>query len=75
MRLLSQLFCRYDPKLRLEIARHTCHHGITVASLYFSKKLGERVQESTVQFIKKAYLEEIKKIRVSGSNEVLQSFP
>ena len=40
---------------------------VTMASLHFSAKLGYRVRESSVQCIKKAYLEEIKKMRVPGS--------
>ena len=37
--------------------------------------MGEKVRESTVQCIKKAYLGEVKKMRASSSNEVLESLP
>ena len=61
--------------MRLDIACYACHHGITAASLHFTKKLSVRVRESTVQCIKKAYLDEIKKMRASSSDEVLESLP
>ena len=57
--------------MRLDIARYACHHRTTAASFHFSKKLSERVRESTVQCIKKAYLDEIIKMRASGSHELL----
>ena len=61
--------------MRLDIARYACHHEITAASLHFRKKLSVRVRESMMQCIKKAYLDEIKKMRASSSDEVLESLP
>ena len=66
--------CRYNPKERLEIARYACHHGVTAAAVHFSRKLGHRIRESTVHSIKKAYLDEIKKLRARG-DEGLDSLP
>ena len=66
--------CRYNPKERLEIARYACHHGVTAAAVRFLRKLGHRIRESTVHSIKKAYLDEIKKLRARGE-EGLDSLP
>ena len=68
------MLCRFNPKERLEIARYACHHGVTAAAVHFSRKRGHRICESTVHSIKKAYLNEIKKLRACG-NEGLDSLP
>ena len=60
------MLCRYNPKERLEIACYACHHGVTAAAVHFSRKLAHCVRESTVHSIKKAYLDEIKKLRACG---------
>jgi len=65
---------RYNPKQRLEIACHTCHHGVTAAAVYYLRKLGHHVHESTIHSIKRSYLDEIKKMRACSS-EGLESLP
>ena len=67
--------CRYSPKERLAIACYACHHGVTAAAVHFSRKFGHRVRESNVHSIKHSYLDEDKKMRASGSEDVLESLP
>ena len=72
---INLLHHRYDPKVRLQIARYACFHGVTAAALHFSRKLECRIQPSTVQFIKEAYLNEIKKMRAVGNTDPMNSLP
>lgn len=45
-------------------------HGTASAARFFTRKLGEKVSDSTVQYIKKDYTEELKKRRASQDGEV-----
>ena len=57
------VICRYSPETRAEIGKYACQNGITRTARYFSRKLKENVSESTVQSIRKTYLEELRKRR------------
>ena len=57
------VICRYSPETRAEIGKYACQNGITRTACYFSRKLKENVSESTVQSIRKTYLEELRKRR------------
>ena len=64
---------RYDPQLCLQIAHYTSLHGTSAAATYYTKKLGHRIQNSTVNCIKSSYQDELNRIRASGSSEPLNS--
>ena len=66
---------RYDPKLRLHIARYASLHDASTAATCYTKKLRHRIRNSTVHCIKSSYLDELKRIRASGSNKPLDSLP
>lgn len=66
---------RYDPKLRLRIARYASLHGLSATATHFSRKLGQRVRTSTIHCMKLAYQDEIRKNRASGSSELLDALP
>ena len=48
----------FDAKTRAAIGKYSCENGIVAAARYYSKALHHPVNESTVRYIKKAYLEE-----------------
>ena len=66
---------RYDPKLRLQIARYASLHGISARATYYTRKLGHRVQNSMVHCIKSSYQDQLKRIRMGRSNKPLDSLP
>ena len=66
-------FCpRYTSEMRAEIGRYASINGVPAASATFSNKLGVRVSKSTVNVMKKAYLE---KKRRTGSGVVTTLSP
>ena len=66
-------FCpRYTSEMRAEIGRYASINGVPAASAIFSNKLGVRVSKSTVNVMKKAYLE---KKRRTGSGAVTTLSP
>ena len=48
---------RYTPEMRADIGRYASLNGVSAASAVFSRKLGMKVRKSTVDVMKKAYLE------------------
>ena len=44
--------------ISVSIGKYACENGVARAAHYFSRKLEEHVSESTVHYIKKAYVEE-----------------
>lgn len=50
----------YDSEQRAKIAKHACEHGNASAVRHFSKVLERSINESTVRYIKKQYLETVK---------------
>ena len=62
---------RFRPKDRADIGRYACHHGITAAARFYSQKLSTKVSTSTVQSIKKQYLEGMKKKRAQDEHNVV----
>lgn len=48
---------RYTPEMRADIGRYASLNGVSAASAVFSRKLGMKVSKSTVDVMKKAYLE------------------
>ena len=67
--------CRYDPQLHLQIAHYASLHGTSAAAIYYTKKLGHHIRNSTIHCIKSSYQDELKRIQASGSNEPLDSLP
>ena len=63
---------RYTSEMRAEIGRYASINGVPAASATFSNKLGVRVSKSTVNVMKKAYLE---KKRRTGSGTVTTLSP
>ena len=61
--------------MHLQIARYASLYGISAAETYYARKLGQHVQTSTIHCMKLAYQDEIRKIRASGSGELLDSLP
>ena len=73
---INLLHCRYDPKVRLQIAHYAYFHNVTAAAaLHFLRKLQCHVQPGTVQCMKEAYLIEIKKMRAVGNTDPMNSLP
>ena len=66
---------RYSPSIRADIGKYACQHGITAAAIYFSKKLENEVCTSTVQSIKKAYLEGVREKRLALDEGDVTSLP
>ena len=62
-------FNTYTPAVRAQIGKYACQHGSAAASSFFSKKLGENVSKTSVQSIKVAYLECVKKKRSADSDD------
>ena len=54
---------RYSPRLRAEIGQYASHHGVAAAARYFSKKLEQRVSETTVRSLRSAYVEGVNRKR------------
>ena len=61
--------------MRAEIGKYACHHGITAAVRFFSRKLEHDVSKSTILSIKKAYLEAMKENRTIEDSDDLESLP
>ena len=54
---------RFDAETRATIGQYACSNGVVAAARHFSRKLERPVNETTIQNIKKAYLEEISRKR------------
>jgi len=57
------------------MARYACHHGVRSAALHYTRKLKRQIRSSTIDSIKLAYLEEIKKLRKTGKDTGLDKLP
>jgi len=57
------------------VTRYACHHGVTAAAHYYSRKLKQQIRSSKIHSIKIAYLDEIKKLRVTGKVSGLDKLP
>jgi len=57
------------------MVRYACHHGVTTAAHYYSRKLKRQIQSSTIHSIKIYYLDEIKKLRATGKVTGLDKLP
>ena len=69
----NSVYCftrRYDPKIHLQIACYASLHGISTAATW---KLGQCVWTYRINCINSAYQDYIRKIRVGGSFEPLDS--
>ena len=53
-------YCRYSPKEQVEISRYACRNGVAAKTRMFTRKLGQKVSNSTVMSIKKAYIQQKK---------------
>ena len=57
---------KFSDELRADIGRYASYHGVAPASRHFTKKLGDKVGESTVRSIRDSYLIEAKRRRVDN---------
>ena len=53
------LYNRYDAKTLAKIDKYTSHNGVRAAAQKFQNDLGHEINESTIQSVKKRYLEEL----------------
>ena len=53
----------YSPHKRTEIGQYASNHGIAAAARHFSKRLERTINESTVQSMKRDYLEALRRKR------------
>ena len=63
---------RYDPELRVKIAKYSCEHGNKSTVELFSNKLGFKVSEGTVRNFKRVYLT---KVKTGSDPDSITSFP
>ena len=61
---------RFSPKKRADIGKYACQNGTTAAAKHYSHKLGTKISSTTVQSMKKQYLEERKKKRTEDDHDV-----
>ena len=61
------------PALRFE-CKYSAYHGVAAAACFFSRKVNQRVSETTVHSIRKAYIESVRKQR-GLENEEIQDLP
>ena len=54
---------RYIPEERFEIGQYASDHGIAAAARYFTRRFHRKVRESTVLYIKKDYISNLRKKR------------
>ena len=60
---------KYSPQERLEIGRYASDHGTAAAARYFSRKLQQKIRESTVQYIRKEYVRGLARKRAASEDE------
>ena len=65
---------RFDTKTRAAIGKYSCEN-VVAAARYYSKALHRPVNDSTVCYIKKAYLEEQSRKRRAENDTAVASFP
>ena len=65
---------RYTPEDRAAIGRYACKHGVKAASTYFSRKLGKKINKSSVHSMKVAYLESVRRKR-RADEEIAELHP
>jgi len=69
------LYGQYSPTVRAEIGKYACNHGVAAAVRYFSRKRDKPLNESTVQSIKKAYVEGIRRKREAEDGGDIRVLP
>ena len=69
------LTSRYSPKVRADITKYASQHGAPAASAFFSRKLGVNVSKSSVNSMKKAYVECVKQKRRDKSDDEIATLP
>ena len=60
---------KYSPEERFEIGQYASNHGITAAARYFSRRFQRKVRESTVQYIKKDYISNLRQKRAASPDD------
>ena len=65
----------FDAKTRAAMGKCSCENGVVAAARYYSKALHRPVNESTVRYIKKAYLEEQSRMRRAENDTAIASLP
>ena len=65
----------FDAKTRAAIGKYSCENGVVAAARYYSKALHRPVNESTVRYIKKDYLEEQSRKRRAENDTAVASLP
>ncbi len=55
------VYQKYSPTVCSGIGKYACQHGAAAAAHYFSRKLKNKVSESTVKSINQAYMGELRK--------------
>ena len=65
----------FDAKTRAAIGKYSCENRVVAAARYYSKAVHRPVNESTVRYIKKAYLEEQPRKRRVENDTAVESLP
>ena len=66
--------CRLTPSDRAEIGRYACQHGIAAAARRYSREFQHSVNESTVRYMKKAYLK-VRREKRTAEDDDLRMLP
>ena len=61
---------KYSAKDRAEIGKYASQHGLTAAAGHFSRKLGVNMSKSTIQSIKKSYLDGVREKRARDDEDL-----
>ena len=70
-----EYFHRYTPDLHAKMAKYACQPGARAASIYYSRKLGKKVSESTIHSIKLAYLKRVKENKGDSFGDDIAELP
>ena len=64
------ILCRYTPSDQAEIGCYAHQHGIAAAARRYSREFQHSVNESTVRYMKKAYLKVRREKRTAEDNNL-----
>uniref|UniRef100_A0A1X7UNF3 Uncharacterized protein n=1 Tax=Amphimedon queenslandica TaxID=400682 RepID=A0A1X7UNF3_AMPQE len=57
-------FKKYSPEVRARIGMYASNNNVAAAVCFYSRKYGESINESSVRYMRDAYLEELKRIEM-----------
>lgn len=75
--MIVSILCnyRYTATVRADIGKYACRHGARAASSHFSRKLGEKINKSTVHSIKLGYLKCLNEKCADSSDDEIAELP